>query len=141
MVSRWLDILPWIVRGEADCIDDLLVAGATAHVSRKGLPNLGVRRVGRFSQQAQYGQQESRRAESALQRMAAPERILEAMRLSTRRKPLDSGDLMAACLHCQEQAREHRFAVQQDGAGSTASLLASDVGAGQVQVLTEVVGQ
>ena len=43
--------------------------------------------------------------------------------------------------HREHQARPHRLAVEQDGAGPADPVLAADVGAGQPQVMAQRVGE
>ena len=56
-------------------------------------------------------------------------------------QPLDGGDLRAVGADREQQAGPDRRAVQQDGAGAAHAVLAADVGAGQLQVVAEEVGQ
>jgi hypothetical protein len=56
-------------------------------------------------------------------------------------KALDGLYLAAIGLHGEHEARSDRFSVQEHGAGSTDPVLATDVGPGQLQVLTEEIDQ
>ncbi len=47
---------------------------------------------------------------------------------------LDRGERRPLELRDEEQARAHRLAVEEDRAGATGAVLATDVGAGEVEV-------
>jgi NAD(P)-dependent dehydrogenase (short-subunit alcohol dehydrogenase family) len=54
-------------------------------------------------------------------------------------EPLDGLELGAVELDGEEQARAHRLAVEEDGAGAADSVLAAEMGARQLQVLAQEV--
>jgi inactivated superfamily I helicase len=91
-------------------------------------------------QQADHRHQEAWRAEAALQAVALVKRLLH--RVEGRARPCQAFDrrhLMALGLDGQHQARPHRRAVKKDRAAPAYPVLATDVGAGQAEIVTEVV--
>ena len=81
-------------------------------------------------QQFGGGQQEARRAVTALQAMVAGKRFLQWIEIAARRQPFDGRDFGAISLHGKHRARLHRFAVQKHGTGAAIAGVASDVRAG-----------
>ena len=87
------------------------------------------------------GHQDPRGAEAALQRVPLPEGPLKRVQLPVRRQALDGSDLRAVGLDGEEQARAHRHAVEDHGAGATDAVLAAHVRAREVQRVAEEVRQ
>jgi hypothetical protein len=93
-----------------------------------------------LSQKTHHGHQESRRAEAALQTVAFVKRLLDGVQRRARRgKALDCRHLVALGLNREHQARADRRTVEQDRAAAAYAVLAADVGAGQAEVVAEVV--
>src|SRR6185437_5094375 len=85
--------------------------------------------------------QEAGRAEAALQAVMVHERLLHRMQVIALRQPLDGADLFAVSLHGEHQARAHRRAVDDDGAGAADAVLAADMRAGLAAVLADRVDE
>lgn len=123
-----------------DSTPDRRVASAPAEIPGDPLFDLLRRRVGMLGEQAHNRHQEPWRAEAALQALALVKRLLNGVQRSARRRQsLDCRYLVALGLDCQYQARPHRLAVQQDRAAPTHAVLATHVGPGQAEIVTEVV--
>jgi hypothetical protein len=75
----------------------------------------------------------ARCAEAALERVRADERIDQGMVA----EPFDRCHLARADGVDERDAREHRHAVQLDGAGAAVALAAGDLRAGQAEVLAQ----
>ena len=69
------------------------------------------------------------------------ERLLQRMERLAVRQALHRLDLVAVHLRREQQARAHGGAVDGDGAGAADAVLAAEVGAGQVEVVAQEVGQ
>ena len=70
------------------------------------------------------------------------EGLLQRVQLvAVRRQPFDGADLLAVRLHGEHQARAHRLAVDEHGAGAADAVLAADMRAGLAAVLADGVGQ
>ena len=70
-------------------------------------------------------------AEAALQRVMAPERLLQHRQAARRRREaFDGADVRAVRLHRERQAGARRHAVDLDRAGAADAVLAADMGAG-----------
>ena len=97
--------------------------------------------VGRgiVAQQIERGHQHARRAEAALQAVVLAERLLQRVERRRPRQPLDRRHLGAVGLHGEHQARARGLAVDQDRARAADAVLASDVRAGEPEVLAQEV--
>src|SRR5580658_3157711 len=84
---------------------------------------------------------ETRRAETALEAMRIPHRLLQCAEPAVRGQPLDRRYLAAGGLDRQHQARAHRPPVEDDRARAADPVLAADVGAGEVEVIPQEVRQ
>ena len=88
------------------------------------------------------GDEEARGAEPALQAVAVGERLLHRRQRAVRLgQPLHGGDLRAVGADREQETGADRDAVQQDGAGAAHAVLAAHMGAGQLEVVTDDVGQ
>ncbi len=83
------------------------------------------------------GDEEPGRAVAALRRPEVGEGLLQRMQPALGAEAFDGHDLAAAALDAQHQARQHRPAVQQHGAGAALAELAPVLGAAEIQVLTQ----
>ncbi len=93
-----------------------------------------------LAKQAYHRHHEPRRAETALQAVAFVKGLLHGMEWRARRgQSLDGRDLMPLGLHREHQARTDRRAVEQDRAAAAHPVLAADVGAGEAEVVAQVV--
>ena len=126
---------------EQHSLNDALVAGAAADVARKDVSDLRLGRAGVLLEQSDCRHDEARCAEPALEGVALPEGLLHGVQLLTVGEPLDSDHLVVLCLYGEHQARAHRRAVEQDGAGAAHPVLASEVGAGETELASQEIGQ
>ena len=85
--------------------------------------------------------QESRRAESALQRMRFMESLLQWMQLSVAVESLHRRQLVPIDLRREDQAGADCGAVEQDRTGATDPMFAADVRAGKSELLAQEVAQ
>ena len=112
----------------ADGTHDVHVAGAPAEVARQPDADLLVARPRVLLEQRADRHQDARGAEAALKPVLLVKRLLNRMKvLGVGRQALDGGDLATVDLDGQEQARPHRHAVEQDGAGAADAVLAPHV--------------
>ena len=82
-----------------------------------------------------------RRAITALETVMFDERGLQRMQRIAVRQPLDRRDLAPIVLHRQREARQDTLAIDQHRARAARSLVAALLGAGQVQMLAEMIQQ
>src|SRR5580658_4594181 len=126
---------------QQDAIDDALVAGAPADVARQRLADLLLAGVGVDGEERGGLHDEPRRAETALEAVRIPHRLLQRAQPAVRGQPLDRRYLAAGGLDRQHQARAHRPAVDDDRARTADPVLAADVGAGEIEVIPQEVRQ
>ena len=118
----------------ADGPHDVHVTGAPAEVARQPDADLLVTRPRVLLEERADRHQDARRAEAALQPVLLVKRLLNRMQaLGIGRQALDGGDLSPVDLDRHEQARPHRLAVEQDGAGAADAVLAAHVRPRQAQ--------
>ena len=129
------------LRRQFDRVNDVLVASATAEISRDGLANLWFSWVGVFFQKWHQGHQKARCAEATLHAVGFPERFLQGMQVVWSSQSLDSEDLVSVSLHGEHQARADRLSIEQDRARSAHAVLAADVCAGQAKVVAQEIAQ
>ena len=81
-------------------------------------------------------------AKAALHRAAIDEGLLQGVQIVGRvRQALYGRDLALVGLHGQGEAGAYRLAVDQNRAGPAVALVAADLGAGEVQILPQRLGQ
>src|SRR2546428_9929014 len=118
-----------------------MIAGAAAEIAGNCLTDLAVARRRMLLEEGLGREQEPRSAESALQPVVLAERLLDGMEPLAVGQSLHGRDDGAVELDREEQAASHRLAVEQHRAGTAHAVLASDVRAGQVEVVAEEIGQ
>src|SRR5438309_9358169 len=114
----WLGVLaPQARRSQFHRLVDLEVTGAAAEVAGQRLLDrvAGGVRVGH--EQGLRGEEEGRRAVAALRGAELGERILERVQPAVRREPFDGGDAPPGAGEAEDEAGEHRRAVDEHGAG------------------------
>src|SRR5206468_13045840 len=124
-----------------DGVDDRLIAGAATDVAGELAPDLFPARARGPLEQVVDRHQDPRRAVAALEREVLVKRRLDGVELAIAREPLDGPHLGAVELHREEEARAHRFALEQHRARAAHPVLAAEVRPGQLEVLAEEVGQ
>jgi hypothetical protein len=67
--------------------------------------------------------------------------LLDGVRLVSVGEPFDGGDLGSFGLNCEHEAGPSRLAVEEDRAGATYAVLASEVGATESKVVADGVGE
>src|SRR5436305_5592683 len=112
-------------------VDDVLVAGAAAEVSRDRPADVQLAGVRVLLEQGCSRQHHARRAEAALQTVLLLEPLLDGVQLARPAEPLDGGDLVPAGLDAEERARLPRDAVEQHGASAAARRATAAVRAGK----------
>ena len=118
-------------------LDDLVVAGAAAEVAGQRLAisaSLGGR-VG--LEQRLRRHQDPRRAVAALRGAEVGEGALQRMELVAERETFDGLDRASLHLGGEDEAREHRPAVDQHRAGAALAELAAVLGAGEPALLAQ----
>src|SRR5205085_162593 len=118
-------------------LDDVVVAGAPAEVPLEPVADLVVARVRMLVQEARGRHDHPRRAIAALQGMVLVERLLHGMERAVPRQSLDRRHLVTVGLHGEEGARLHGLSVQVDSASPTRRRVATDVGAGETELLAQ----
>src|SRR5258708_3381936 len=137
-----MGLLPKALPGGQRRLHDGYVAGTAAEMARQHIADLRLAGVGLVAQQGIQRDQDSRRAEAALQAVMLAEAVLQrgqAARLG--RDALDGADLGALDLHGEREAGAAGPAVDLDGAGAADSVLAADMGAGGADHLAEEIRQ
>ena len=85
--------------------------------------------------------QHAGRAETALQRIAPLECLLQIGNDAGIRDAFDGFDFGAVALHGKDEAAAHHLAVDQHRAGAADAVLAADMAAGQSQILAQEIDQ
>src|SRR5215210_4883381 len=104
--------------------DDGHITGAAAEMARQELAQLGLLHVRMMPQKIVERHQDSRGAKAALQRVVAPERLLQdgqTPRLG--RQSLHGADAAAVYLHGKRQAGARHHTVDVDGASAADAML------------------
>src|SRR5882757_4681361 len=128
-------------RGLRDRGDNVRVCAAPADVPAHPLPDLA-RRAGVFLRDASHpGHDLTGGAVAALERVVVDECLLQRVQSVPVREALDGGDLRALAHHRQGQAGVDPPAAEQHGAGTTRTLVAALLGAGQLGPLAQQVQQ
>src|SRR5919198_3417841 len=128
--------------GQAHRAQDVLVARATTQVAAQRRRELLVAWPRVVPQKRDRRHQEARRAETALEAMRLPERLLDRVQaIGSRRQAFHRADRGPVRLRSQHQAGPRRLAVDQDRAGATYAVLTADVRAGQAQLVTQEVAE
>ena len=128
---------PQLLGGLLHRLDDLQIARAPAQVARERFTDLRGRRVRLAIQQGLRGDQDPRRAVPALRCAEVGKRVLQRVQRAVLRQALDGGHGAPAALEAENEAREHRLAVQQDGTGAAFAELAAMLGPRELQVLAQ----
>src|SRR5262249_43887979 len=118
-------------------LDDVVVAGAAADVALEPAANLGLGRLRVLAQEIDDAHHHAGRAEPALQPVRLLEGGLNGVQISAFRQPLDGCDLGAVGLDGEHVARFDRVAVEMHDAGAALAGIATDVRAGEAQVLAQ----
>ena len=99
-------------------------------------------RLGALGQKRVERHQDARRAEAALQRVMAPEGVLQGRKpLGRRRQPLNGADVESVHLHRERQAGARRDAVDLHRAGAADAVLAADMRPGRTDEVAQRVGE
>src|SRR2546423_14772199 len=114
-----------------DRFDDLRVAGAAADVTGDGEADLLFARPRIRVEQRLRHHDHARRAEAALRAAVADEALLQRVQLAVLAEAFDRLQRRAMRLHREDEARAHRLAVQDDGAGAAVADVAALLGAGE----------
>src|SRR5207248_9034090 len=110
---------------------DLVVAGAPAEIAREPEADLALARIRIALQQRLGGDQETRRANAALQSRELQEFLLERMQLVAIGDALDRADLAALRLGTEHQAGADDTAIESDGTGAAIAGAAAFLAAGK----------
>src|SRR5438067_3693527 len=130
--------------GELDRVDDARIARAAAEVAADRLADLLLAEVGArvLGQEREDRHQETGRAESALESVAAAKRLLDRVELSVGRgERLDGANLGPVALGREGEAGARRAAVDRDGAAPADPVLAAHMRPREARLVTDEVGQ
>ena len=117
------------------------IAGAAAEVAAEAQPDAPLVGLTKAKNQIASGDQHSRRAESALQRVLAVEGGAQLDRDLVVIEALDRRDVGAAAGAGEGDARADRLAVDEQGAGPANPMLATQMRACEVERLAQEVGE
>src|SRR4029078_13053045 len=118
-------------------LEDVPVAGAAADVALQRLLDLVLGRARVLTQQRGRGYQHPRRAVAALESVMLVEGLLQRRQLLALAEPLDGLDARAVRLDGEEHAALDERAVEDHRAGAAVAGVATDVAAGEVEVVAE----
>jgi hypothetical protein len=124
------------------CANDWGIPGTAAKMATQQIANLAL--VGRWivSQEMIERDQDAGRAEPTLQRVVPPECCLQnAEPLSRWSYPLYCAQIATVGLYRERKTSPRQHAIDDDRAGTTNSMFASDVGTSRANLLTEKIGQ
>src|SRR6476659_2126854 len=123
--------------GLLDRLDDVHVASATTEIAADALPDLGFVGVRVLAEQPRRLHDHPRRAEAALKAVLIPERLLERVERRLAGHPLDGLEFATIRLDGEHRARFRALAIDVDRAGAAVARVASDVSAGQPEVVAQ----
>ena len=123
-----------------DCVDDRRVAGAAAEVPGEHVDDLVARRRA-AREEIGRRHEDPGRAEPALERVVAPERLLQRREARRARERLHGRDGRPVGLHGEQAAAAHRDAVEEHRARAADAVLAADVRPRQTEPVAKEVGQ
>ena len=127
-------------RGE-DGLDDVVVAGATTEVALKADAYVFLAWRGILFQDTDGCHDHARCAIAALETMVLHEGLLHRVHLATLRQSFDGDDITTVGLHGEHGAALHGFTVHMHGARAATGSVATDIGAGETEVLSDVLHQ
>src|SRR6201997_3803199 len=127
--------------GFGDTLEDRCVSRATTQVAGKLFFDLRRRRRRVVRQQAPNRHEESRCAERALERVALPHRLLDGPKAISVAERLDGLDDRSLRLHRQHQAGPDGLTVDRHRARTTHTVLATEMRAGEPEVVAKQFGQ
>ena len=139
MRSLVTDFLRLILRGVHDCLDNTVITGAAADVSRQHVAHLFPARIRRGLEEVLSRHQDTRRAEPALQRMMPAERFLKRTERFAVGQPFHGLYLAALRLQCILRAAALRASVDDDGTGTAHPVLTPHMGAVQPKLVAQEV--
>jgi hypothetical protein len=87
------------------------------------------------------GRDHARRAEAALQRVMLAKGLLQRREVMVVGESFDRHDLAALGLHREHQTRAHRCVIDNDGAGAAHTMLATNMGSGEAEHMTQAIRQ
>ena len=119
----------------------LRISGAAAEIAAERFANFVFGGLGIVGQQPAHGHHESRSAESALRAAEIAISLLQCRQPAVVGDAFDGGDLLPLATGRQHGAREHGHAVDLHRAGAAGGVVASPLGAGQIEVLAQDVEQ
>ena len=122
-----------------DRVDDRRVARAAAELAGEHVDDLLARRRPLAREQVVGRDEDARRAEAALERVVAAERLLERCERAAAGETLDRDDLGAVDLRGEQEARAHGDAVEPHRARAADAVLAADVCPGEAETVAEEV--
>lgn len=122
-----------------DRSDDVVVPGATAQVALDAVADLVLTRVVVVLEERNGAHDHARSAEAALESVTLPESDLYGVEFVPIRYTFDRPNRSAIRLDGKHGARLDCATIDNDGACSAVSGVAPDVGAGEAQILAEVV--
>src|SRR5437773_10476223 len=124
--------------GGLDGFDDVDVAGTPAEIAFEAPADLVFGGVRVLRKQVRGRHDEPWRAVATLQSVLVPERLLDRVELAILGQALDRLQALALCLNGKHRAALHRLAVDEDRARAALARVASDVCAGEPQVVAQV---
>ena len=118
-----------------------MISGAAAKVAGETVADFFFGRVGVLFQQALGGDEQSRRANAALQRDMFDELALQDVQVFAVGHAFDGFDLGAVYFNAQNEAGANDTAIDGDAAGTTVAGRTAFLRAGQVQLVAEYIQQ
>ena len=118
-------------------LDDVVIARAPAQVAFQPVPDLLFRRICVVLQQVDRAHDHAGRAEPALQAVLFAKCGLHGMQRVAVGQALDSRDLRALGLYCEQGAALDRAAIHVNDAGAALAGVTAHVRAGQTEVVAE----
>ncbi len=124
-----------------DGMDNMGLGSAAAKVSAAAVFDVLPRRGGIGGKEGGRAEQESRRTEPALQRVSLDKGLLQGGQLAVFGEALNGGDLAALGVDCQLHAGIDGLTIKENGTGSAAGPVTSDLGPRQFGMVAQGVGQ
>src|SRR5216684_1903261 len=123
--------------GRLDGLKNLEIPRATAKIAGERFADVVAIGMRILIQQCFRGHKNRRRAISALGCTQIGEGLLQGMKMAICCEAFDGQNALVFALERKHETREHRLAVQKNGAGTTFSQFAAVFGAGMAKVLAK----
>ena len=143
MLSNLRSLLILVAHRQQNCFDDILVTRTTTEIARESETDFLLSGARVFFQERQQRHEKTGRAKAALQGVGLLKGLLQRVQSARGSwlQALNGGDRCPVRLNRKKQARTNRLLIEKHGAGTANAVLATNVSAGQTQMLSKKIAQ